>query len=712
MASRRACARATAALLALAALLPAASAADPRRLVPVQSGKGVTKYVLDVTVGTVNTDCTQGREAYLINGMFQPIMEVHEGDKLEVTVNNKIPKSFPEPNDGALSIHWHGFQMRDNPWMDGTLFVAQCPIARGASFTYSFTVDEPPGTYFYHDHSQTKRADGLQGMLIVRPKGEPLGAAKNENVLFLQDWWHSTYGGMAMRLNRPFDPAKVTNTSGQWCWIGMPKSLLINGKGSFSDCEDVYARKVGKPLPNGNTTTAADLLTPNDCVAGSLGGPAAWPVCKPAQGECAREETEIEAGSTRKFRILNAAAQVYTTVCFMGHNVTIVAADARPIVPVTLSECVDVNSGQRLDVEVKGDAKPGAYWIAVTPQYRKGAPSAFGVLRYKGTPKGALPSGAVPQSKEMFDRKWSPTQYMTLFKAPKDAPAPPEKVDYRFVVQTTQPVMPNGYLRWAINNVAHAETPPCDALMSKLKENPKLLESVPKLTAATDDAPYWGKNALRGDDSFFRVMELNGPNAKTLIDAKVPKVGLHSLTVPPNKVVEIVLQNNRAGAYGGEYGTAGLTFNRTGREQHPFHLHGQHFHVVGMGFGPWSPEKVDGPDYNLKDAVRRDTATLMFAPTGDQPGWTALRFKTNNPGVWPLHCHLDPHHLMGHGLNLIVAPDQIPAPPASMPACPKTCPLSMAKFTLPLTKAAYGDNPLLAPLQSNNNRRLAGHARA
>jgi hypothetical protein len=47
---------------------------------------------------------------------------------------------------------------------------------------------------------------------------------------------------------RPFDPAKVTNTSGEWCWMGLPRSILINGKGSYGDCEDVYNRKASAPF--------------------------------------------------------------------------------------------------------------------------------------------------------------------------------------------------------------------------------------------------------------------------------------------------------------------------------------------------------------------------------------------------------------------------------------------------------------------------------
>jgi hypothetical protein len=71
------------------------------------------------------------------------------------------------------------------------------------------TTPHHPSTYYWHDHTVTKRPDGLQGMLIVREKGEPLGAAKNEAQLVLNDWWHFTFGGMALRLNR-------------WGWASAP----------------------------------------------------------------------------------------------------------------------------------------------------------------------------------------------------------------------------------------------------------------------------------------------------------------------------------------------------------------------------------------------------------------------------------------------------------------------------------------------------------
>ncbi|GLJ51148.1 hypothetical protein SUGI_1088710 [Cryptomeria japonica] len=31
-------------------------------------------------------------------------------------------------------------------------------------------------------------------------------------------------------------------------------------------------------------------------------------------------------------------------------------------------------------------------------------------------------------------------------------------------------------------------------------------------------------------------------------------------------------------------------------------------------------------------------------------GWTAIRFKADNPGVWAFHCHVEAHFFMGMGV--------------------------------------------------------------
>eukprot|EP00878_Enallax_costatus_P033800 GHUV01037365.1.p1 GENE.GHUV01037365.1~~GHUV01037365.1.p1 ORF type:complete len:432 (+),score=88.08 GHUV01037365.1:181-1476(+) len=311
------------------------------------------KYKLDVTVGSGAPDCVN-RKVILVNGEFQPRLIFTQGDWVEVTVTNNLPADWPEVSNG-VSIHWHGFSMKGHAWMDGTKYISQCPIARGSSFTYKFQVNEMPGTYFWHDHSSVNQADGLQGPLIVRAKpGTPElvdGKIQDTFTLFLQDWWHNPANALAMRLNRPFDPSKQTAEAGAWCWVGVPKSLLINGKGNYYECEDPYARQANMTLPNrsdGYVAAAKDLMTPNGCVAGQLGATAEPTTCVIKEGSsCKREMLTVVPGSLNRIRLINAGALVYMTVCFEKHDVTVVALDAAPVEPKTYRECVDVNTGQR-----------------------------------------------------------------------------------------------------------------------------------------------------------------------------------------------------------------------------------------------------------------------------------------------------------------------------------------------------------------------------
>jgi len=58
---------------------------------------------------------------------------------------------------------------------------------------------------------------------------------------------------------------------------------------------------------------------------------------------------------------------------------------------------------------------------------------------------------------------------------------------------------------------------------------------------------------------------------------------------------------------------------------HPIHLHGHDFFVIGQGNGAYDEATAN---LNWKNPVRRDVATL---PAG---GWLALAFESNNSGVW------------------------------------------------------------------------------
>lgn len=69
----------------------------------------------------------------------------------------------------------------------------------------------------------------------------------------------------------------------------------------------------------------------------------------------------------------------------------------------------------------------------------------------------------------------------------------------------------------------------------------------------------------------------------TVLQLGRPGAATHTISLRRGELVEIVIQNDRAGLYGGEYASANdsLTNKRNGREQHSFHLHGHHFWEVG-----------------------------------------------------------------------------------------------------------------------------------
>lgn len=102
-------------------------------------------------------------------------------------------------------------------------------------------------------------------------------------------------------------------------------------------------------------------------------------------------------------------------------------------------------------------------------------------------------------------------------------------------------------------------------------------------------------------------------------------------------------------------------------EDHPMHLHGYSFAVVGTGFGNFDPIN-DPPKFNLIDPPLRNTI-------GSTPGgWAAIRFVADNPGVWLMHCHIDSHLVIGLAMSFLVENgvgelQSVIPPPPDLPRC-------------------------------------------
>ncbi|KAI0740100.1 laccase [Earliella scabrosa] len=99
---------------------------------------------------------------------------------------------------------------------------------------------------------------------------------------------------------------------------------------------------------------------------------------------------------------------------------------------------------------------------------------------------------------------------------------------------------------------------------------------------------------------------------------------------------------------------------------HPFHLHGHTFYVV---------RSAGSSDYNYVNPVQRDTVNTGTA--GDN---VTIRFTTNNPGPWFLHCHIDFH--LDAGFAVVLSEDTPNAATANVAssAWDDLCPLYNAAY--------------------------------
>ncbi|KAK4491223.1 hypothetical protein RD792_001956, partial [Penstemon davidsonii] len=88
-----------------------------------------------------------------------------------------------------------------------------------------------------------------------------------------------------------------------------------------------------------------------------------------------------------------------------------------------------------------------------------------------------------------------------------------------------------------------------------------------------------------------------------------PDFGTRALLLEYNSSVELILQGT----------------NVLASDNHPIHLHGYGFYVVGWGFGNFDPEK-DPLGYNLDDPAQETTVGIP------NNGWVAIRFRADNPG--------------------------------------------------------------------------------
>ncbi|RVX74447.1 hypothetical protein B0A52_01573 [Exophiala mesophila] len=142
--------------------------------------------------------------------------------------------------------------------------------------------------------------------------------------------------------------------------------------------------------------------------------------------------------------------------------------------------------------------------------------------------------------------------------------------------------------------------------------------------------------------AFFNDITYRAPKVPTLytvlsasndIVASPSIYGTHTNTIilEPGRVIEIVLNNNDDG-------------------KHPFHLHGHSFQVLARSEDDAGPWEGDANSTFPTAPMRRDT--ILLHPNGH----LVLRFRSDNPGVWVFHCHIEWHVQQGLLMTFVEDP--------------------------------------------------------
>jgi iron transport multicopper oxidase len=111
-----------------------------------------------------------------------------------------------------------------------------------------------------------------------------------------------------------------------------------------------------------------------------------------------------------------------------------------------------------------------------------------------------------------------------------------------------------------------------------------------------------------------------------------------------NVVVEIVINNFDSGA-------------------HPFHIHGHVAQIVAQGpAGTNAIQQIDNGTRTTFPPANRDVFMV------EKYSYTVIRFKSGNPGIWMLHCHIEWHIEASLVMTLVEDPIQLQQQNLTIPA--------------------------------------------
>ncbi|KAL9086629.1 MAG: hypothetical protein Q9165_007072 [Trypethelium subeluteriae] len=565
---------------------------------------------------------------YLINGHYPgPTIEARAGDKLEINVHNGLAEE-------GLAMHWHGLHMRGRNAYDGAIGFTQCPIPIGGNFTYKFEIaDDQWGTFWYHSHAQTQRADGLYGGLVVHKPAHngadgrpPKPKYDEERLILVSDLYHRPAGDVLAWYMR-------ADSNGM---EPVPESLLVNGVGSYN-------------------CSLAMPAYPIDCLQ-----------------KAASPGMRFDSQKRYRLRVVNTGSLAGFTMSIPGANITAVEVDGgNKISPTPAASVGILHPGQRVDLSLSWDESfsrirttgleialdqdaffypnPALDPTQTFPIHLTNLPSAASMGN------GSMSSDGVPIV-PYFDLSTATSLHPA---SPELSPLEPSTAKTMVLYTTTlmlahQNNVPMGY----INHTSwrSSSSPLISSPRGFWENGTQLVPYLPYSSSHTDFVDIVINNL---DDS-GHPFHLHGYDFDVLaawgVDSHSKSWGSYNPfdIVRPQATTSTSTSSTSAPTMTKSVKPTATSTSSTLPLRHITKAKRSHLqHAPLMKAKRAKVEHVAPPGgaLNYQNPVRRDT---VFVP---RHGYAVIRIYPNNPGIWMLHCHLLWHQSAGMAMGLQVGGD-------------------------------------------------------
>jgi len=543
-----------------------------------------------------------------------PHIEVCEGDTVVVAVRN-----FMEDGSGT-TLHWHGITQAGTQYMDGTNMVTQCPISHRSTFVYEFEA-VPAGTHLWHSHTQFQRGDGLFGGFVIKqaPDQDPhydlydhdcdSPSGDCEFNAIVNDWFG--------------EPATVDYIMGRHASNrgDVEMSSLLNGLGQMEEFEDEEGNIVKIP----------------------------------------RNIFQVTQGKRYRFRVVSATnGRCCYKTSVEGHSLTLISADGAPLSPEPI-DVFNICAGESYDFVMTADQPVGSYWFKFHGVLGCSDNNVYGVIQYEGSTETEPSTDPLIDQLGVFvNPVFSPSsrcQEAPLCSHGEGQDITVEQLFYVDFEDWSDEVVEATYYV-GMDSVSsdntrfqNAEYYPFDVMQRRgLASGHIVLDNI---TFQLPSSP-----PLSQPDEFFATT--NVCNRETVDHDFCYENSCFCSNVfgfEVGQVVELIMVNEH---------------NGPGNGGHPMHLHGYTFRLVGMEKLADSTHVEEVKAMNEAGLLPRKLLSPSHRDTVNVPdgGYAIYRFKTDNPGFWAIHCHVEGHVDQGQVAVMWVGdfPD-FPPVPDNFPRC-------------------------------------------